>query len=450
MITRVGHFRDAVARERGICDEIGVVLELQVDYPIHTTTMANGMRVIVSPDHGVPAVAVNIWYDVGSRDETAGQTGWAHLFEHLMFQGSAHVASGEHLAALQAVGGSANATTWFDRTNYFELVPTGALDLALWMEADRLATLPDHLTQENVDTQRDVVKEERRQRYDNVPYGDSIEYLISLAFPPDHPYGHSTIGSMSDLDLATPASAIAFFTRHYRPNNAVITLCGDITPDDGFARVERYFGDLKAPDHPARPQAQALPGLTGLPRVATAGPVPADAVSFVWRLPVVDTPSYDAATMAMTILGQGLTSRFYRNLVQRELAQGAEAGPLGLIGGNSFGFAQALAMPGVSPEELEAAMVAELTGLIESGPTAVELERVKVQYLRHWLSHLADLGTRADQLSGSALLFGDPERINRRIAEINRLDLDAVQSAAAEYLAPQARGVLDYRMEAAA
>ena len=149
--------------------------------------MPNGLRVIASPDHGAPSVAVNLWYDVGSRDEEPGRTGFAHLFEHVMFQGSAHVPSGQHIGLLQAAGASVNATTWFDRTNYFETLPTGGLDLALWLEADRLGTLLDALTQESLDNQREVVKEEERQRYDNVPYGDAMQLLNALTFPADHP-----------------------------------------------------------------------------------------------------------------------------------------------------------------------------------------------------------------------------------------------------------------------
>lgn len=154
-----------------------------LDYPLYARTLANGLRVQVNPDHAAPIVAVNLWYDVGSRDEEPGHTGFAHLFEHVMFQGSAHVASGEHLTLMQNAGGSVNATTWFDRTNYFETIPVGALDLALWLEADRLSSLADALTTENFENQRDVVKEEKRQRYDNQPYGDAIERIIALAFP---------------------------------------------------------------------------------------------------------------------------------------------------------------------------------------------------------------------------------------------------------------------------
>ena len=176
-------FRDQHADEPtlGRCAEMEPVITLA--YPIEERTLDNGLRVIASPDHGAPSVAVNLWYDVGSRDEEPGRTGFAHLFEHIMFQGSANVASGQHIGLLQAAGASVNATTWFDRTNYFETLPTGGLDLALWLEADRLGTLLDALTQESLDNQREVVKEERRQRYDNVPYGDAIELLIALDLP---------------------------------------------------------------------------------------------------------------------------------------------------------------------------------------------------------------------------------------------------------------------------
>ena len=207
----------------GMMGPMNAAPAITVDYPIVEQRLANGLRVIASPDHGAPSVAVNLWYDVGSRDEEPGRTGFAHLFEHIMFQGSAHVPSGQHIGLLQAAGAAVNATTWFDRTNYFETLPTGGLDLALWLEADRLGSLLDALTQESLDNQREVVKEERRQRYDNVPYGDAMELLNALTFPADHPYGHTTIGSMDDLNAATLADVQAFFRTHYRPSNAVLS-----------------------------------------------------------------------------------------------------------------------------------------------------------------------------------------------------------------------------------
>ncbi len=419
---------------------------LRVAYPVHERTLSNGLRVVVSPDDSTPAVAVNLWYDVGSRDEPTGQTGWAHLFEHLMFQGSAHVASGEHMQTVQDVGGQANATTWFDRTNFFETVPTGALDLALWLEADRLATLPDFLTQDNVDTQRDVVKEEKRQRYDNVPYGDALQRLTALVFPPDHPYGHTTIGRMADLDQATPASAATFFRAHYHPGNAVLTLVGDISPDEAFRRAERFFGWIPPTPRIVRAVPDPLPPLTGVPRVDVAADVPQDAVHFVWRLPVVDTPEFDAADFALGVLGQGLSSRFYRDLSRdRGVATDVSAGAVGLIGGNSFGMASALVTPGVDPAEVESLMVGHLDTLAADGPTDDEVDRTFVQYEREWLTELADIDSRADAFSSSATLHGDPSLVNRRMDAIAQLTPADVRDACRTVLAADARGVLTYQ-----
>ncbi len=267
-------------------------------YPITQTVLGNGLRVIASPDHNAPSVAVNLWYDVGSRHEQPGRTGFAHLFEHIMFQGSANVAAGQHIGLMQAAGAMVNATTSMDRTNYFETLPTGGADLALWLEADRMGTLLDALTQENLDTQREVVKEEKRQRYDNVPYGDAMQRLIELTFPPEHPYGHTTIGSMDDLNAATLEDVRAFFGSHYLPNNAVLTIAGDLEPQDAFARAERYFGALAPDIDPADPIETPLPQITGLPQDEISAAVPADAIYLTWRLPTRDTAAFDAADLA--------------------------------------------------------------------------------------------------------------------------------------------------------
>ena len=234
---------------------------MRLDYPIHERTLDNGLRVVVSPDHTVPTVAVNLWVDVGSRHESRGRTGFAHLFEHLMFQGSRNVASGEHFSALLAVGGRLNATTWFDRTNYFETVPTGALDLALWLEADRHGHLLDAVNQANLDNQRDVVKEEKRQRYDNPPYGQELPDLYAALFPEGHPYAHPTIGSMADLDAATLEDVHAFYERWYGPMNTVLTLCGDVEVEDAVAALTRRRTGQRVEDGgqpPAGPQARGM------------------------------------------------------------------------------------------------------------------------------------------------------------------------------------------------
>jgi zinc protease len=415
-----------------------------VSYPLHQTTLDNGLKVLVSPDSTVPVVALNIWYDVGSRDEVPGRTGLAHLFEHLMFEGSANVGAGEHLAAVQAVGGSANATTWFDRTNYFETVPTGALDLALWLETDRLASLD--LTQHNLDNQRDVVMEEKRQRYDNVPYGDVLVHLVELTYPPDHPYGHPTIGSMDDLASAGLEDVRQFFASHYSPNNAVITLVGDIHPDDAVARVQASLGALPASEVRHRPTAAPLGGLTGIPRRNAVADVPTEALYATWRLPARNTRAFDAVELAFAILGDGQTSRLHRRLVRTDLiAEGAGSSALGLIGGTSVGFAQARALDGVRAEALEEAILDELDRLLADGPTAAEVDRAKAQYEREWLSELARFDSRADLFSGYATLHDDPDEVNRRLDDVRSVTADEITQAAREHLQPDSRAVLSYR-----
>src|SRR5215467_10522471 len=204
--------------------------------------LPNGLRLITVEDHLAPVAAVNVWYSVGSKHEVPGKTGFAHLFEHVMFQGSAHVGKAEHMALVQAAGGTLNGTTWLDRTNYFETVPSHQLELALWLEADRMGGLLDALDQENLDNQRDVVKNERRQAYDNQPYGTAYERLFAMLFPPSHPYHHLPIGSMADLDAASLEDVRSFFRAHYAPDNCVLAVVGDADPDEVAALVERHFG----------------------------------------------------------------------------------------------------------------------------------------------------------------------------------------------------------------
>ena len=206
--------------------------------------LANGLRLIIAEDHAAPVVAVNIWYDVGSKHEQPGKTGFAHLFEHVMFQGSRNVAKAEHIALIQAAGGTMNGTTWLDRTNYFETVPSHQLELALWLEADRLGTLLDALSQENLDNQREVVKNEKRWSYDNRPYGSWNEKLQAHLFPPDHPYHHPTIGSMEDLDAASLEDVQAFFRTYYAPNNAAMYVVGDVEPSKTLKPIKKALGDI--------------------------------------------------------------------------------------------------------------------------------------------------------------------------------------------------------------
>lgn len=419
-----------------------------LSYSLTERTLDNGLRVIASPDHVAPTVAVNLWYDVGSRHEEAGRTGFAHLFEHVMFQGSANVGSGQHIALMQAAGASVNATTWFDRTNYFEALPTGGLDLALWLEADRLGTLLEALTQDNLDNQREVVKEEKRQRYDNVPYGDVMERLVTLTFPSDHPYGHTTIGSMDDLNAATLEDVSSFFARHYLPNNAVLSIVGDVDAETAFSKADAYFGRLPAGQLPEPPSDTPLPPLTGQPRVAAFADVPADAVYFSWRLPARGTTEFDTLDLAFSVLGQGQTSRLHKSLVRSaELAEGSGASTMGLIGGNSFGFAYGRARSGVSVEQLELALVDEVERLGTDGPTDAELRRAQAQYERHWLHELARVDSRADAFGEFATLEHDPRKVNTRLAEIQSVGPAEVVAAVADWCRTDQRGTLVYRKE---
>ncbi|MCE1173052.1 MAG: insulinase family protein [Propionibacteriales bacterium] len=420
-----------------------------VNYPLHQEFLSNGLRVLVSPDRSVPVAAVNLWYDVGSRDELPGQYGWAHLFEHLMFSGSARVASGEHLQLLQNLGGSVNATTWFDRTNYFETLPIGALDLALWLEADRLGSLADHLTIESVDTQREVVKEEKRQRYDNVPYGDAMATLVELVFGADHHYGHTTIGTMEDLAGASVEAAADFFRTHYRPENAVLTLVGDFTVKEAFRKAERAFGQLRGGARRQRPVPGGLAPMEGIPAAELSGRVPAEAAYLAWRLPVRDTVDFDAADLALGILGGGQSSRLHQLLVrERRLLAFAGAHPLPLIGGNSIGLIQLRGLPDRGVAEGVQATLEQVERLATDGPTEDELNRIKAQFGREWLMDLARLDTRADLISAFTVLHDDPGRVNRRLVELTSITAAQVRDAAATLLRPEHRAELIYRVEA--
>ncbi len=272
--------------------------------------LANGLRVVLSEDHLTPVAAVCLWYDVGSRHEVKGRTGLAHLFEHLMFQGSNSVKGTGHFELVQGAGGSPNGTTSFERTNYFETMPAHQLELALWLEADRMGSLLVALDEEGLENQRDVVKNERRQRYDNVPYGTAFEKLTALSYPDGHPYHHTPIGSMADLDAASLEDARAFFRTYYAPNNAVLSIVGDIDPEQTLTWVEKYFGSIPAHDGKPEPRDGSLPDTIGEQlREVVEENVPARAMMAAYRLPTDGTRECDAADLALTVLGGGESSR---------------------------------------------------------------------------------------------------------------------------------------------
>ena len=227
--------------------------------PVERHSLDNGLKIVLWQDRTVPVVAVNLWYGVGSRNEEAGKTGFAHLFEHMMFQGSAHVPKNKHFELIERAGGTLNASTWFDRTNYFETMPSHDLELALWLESDRMGWMVEAMDQEKLDNQRDVVKNEKRQRYDNQPYGDWDERLQALVYPEAHPYHHSVIGSMEDIDAATLDDVASFFRTFYVPTNAVLTIAGDFDRDGALELLKKYFGDIEP--------GQPIPPLPGDPHI---------------------------------------------------------------------------------------------------------------------------------------------------------------------------------------
>ncbi|MGZ8502699.1 MAG: M16 family metallopeptidase, partial [Candidatus Limnocylindrales bacterium] len=300
--------------------------------------LANRLRLIIAEDHLAPVVAVNIWYGVGSKHEVPGKTGFAHLFEHVMFQGSRNVGKAEHIALVQAAGGTMNGTTWLDRTNYFETMPSHQLELALWLEADRMGTLLDALSQENLDNQREVVKNEKRWSYDNRPYGSWSEKLQAHLYPPDHPYHHPTIGSMEDLDAASIEDVSAFFRTYYAPNNAVLTLVGDVDPVAARVWTERYFGQIAAnPAIPPLGDTSLPPTLGEERREVVEDRVPLPRIFFGFRAPPLGDERLDAIDVATQVLAGGKGSRLHRRLVRDErIAQDVVGFSLGFVAGASI------------------------------------------------------------------------------------------------------------------
>ncbi|HET9756090.1 MAG TPA: pitrilysin family protein [Candidatus Limnocylindrales bacterium] len=422
--------------------------------PVPTVTfsderIANGLRLIVAEDHLAPVVAINVWYDVGSKHEQPGKTGFAHLFEHVMFQGSKHVAKAEHIALIQAAGGTMNGTTWLDRTNYFETLPSHELDLGLWLEADRMATLLDALSQENLDNQREVVKNEKRWSYDNRPYGSWQEKLQAHLFPPEHPYHHSTIGSMADLDAASLDDVKAFFRTYYAPNNAVLSVVGDVETAAVRASVERYFGEI--------PANSSIPPLGDLSLPPTLGHevreivndrVPLPRIYFGFRAPIYGDPRLDALEVAGQILAGGKGSRLHRRLVREErIAQDVALFTLGFIGGASVSAGWATVRPGISVDRVERAFHEELERLAVEPVSQDELARAFALIEADELGALQRVEERADRLSMYATLFDQPALINEMLGRYLSVTPEAILEVAAATFRPDNRLVLTYLPE---
>jgi zinc protease len=414
--------------------------------PIETFRLANGLFVTLSEDHTAPIVAVNLWYHVGSANERAGRTGFAHLFEHMLFQGSAHVGANEHFEIVQRAGGTLNGSTWLDRTNYFETVPSNQLAIALWLEADRMGQLLPAMTQQKLDTQRDVVKNERRWSVDNQPYGTWWERLPALAFPPEHPFHHSLIGSMEDLTEASLEDVAQFFATYYTPDNAVLSITGDFDAAEARALVEQFFGPIPrgAGKPPLRPM-DVPPRFGGWRREVVPDAVMLPRLFLGFRAPVFGSNEHDVATVLAAILGTGKGSRFQRSLVrEREIASEASAFTFDLAKGADLLIADVTARPGVSAEQLEAEVVREIDLVRTEGVAETEVERAVALLETALVSALQLAGDRADKLSMFATYFGDPGLVNEQMERYERVTAQQVSALARDRLGEDNRVSLLY------
>jgi zinc protease len=405
----------------------------------------NGLRVVLSRDPAAPVVATNLWYNVGSRNEREGRTGFAHLFEHMMFQGSAHVPELAHFALIEQAGGSLNGSTWLDRTNYYETLPAHYLELALWLESDRMGFLLPAMTQEKLDNQRDVVKNERRWRVDNQPYGDWDERIQALMYPPDHPYHHSVIGSMEDLDEASLSDIEQFFRTYYAPNNAVLSVVGDFEPARARELIARYFGDIaRGPGIPPLPGRTELPPtLGGEVRETVEQDISLARIYQAYRMPAYGSDDYYAGLVASYVLGYGHASLLYRTLIrEQQLAQDVVAYAFPIVVGSSMLVIWTTVRPGVAIDVLDDALSEQVAAV-----AAVDDADVQRAIALLDTQHLASLQTvdeRADQLSMYTTLFDDPGRINSELGRVRAVTAADVRAFAQRYLRPDNRAVLRY------
>jgi len=408
---------------------------------VQRETLPNGLRVVMSPDRSIPTVAVAVYYDVGSRNEVRGRSGFAHLFEHMMFQGSANVAKGEHFQLVLNRGGSMNGTTSTDRTNYFETLPSNELSLGLWLEADRMKSLA--ITQENFENQRQTVMEERRQSYDNRPYAQSWLRINELAYGDYWPYSHSTIGDMEDLKAAPLSAVQEFFDAYYAPNNAVLTIVGDFSPDEAMGLVNQYFGDIPKRGRPAYEPGEIPPQTAE--RVETMVDPLAQLPAFHvgWHIPPAREPDHYALELLSILLGDGDSSRLYQKLVkQKELLQELHIATDDRRGPDLFSV-WAVVAPGKKAEAARTILFDEIESIAKRGVTERELQKVKNRVRSMFVFGLESNLSRAMMLSTFELYWGDAALLKRELDAYLKVTADDIKRVAGQYFAPSNRTVLD-------
>lgn len=413
----------------------------RLSVPYTRFSLANGLDVVLHEDHSVPSVTVNIWYHVGSGREKPGRTGFAHLFEHIMFEGSKNVPEGKFDEWLEAAGGDNNGTTTTDRTNYFENVPSNALELPLFLESDRMGFLVDAMSPGKVDGQRDVVKNERRQRYENRPYGLASVLISENLFPPDHPYHWPTIGSMDDLTAASFEDVVEFFRTYYVPANASLVIAGDIDPERTRRLVERWFSDVPA-GHPVPPQPAPVAYLTGEKRLVHEDKVQLPRLYIAWNTPPVYAPGDAELDILASVLAGGKNSRLYKRLVyDLQIAQDVSAFQSSSDLASSFQII-VTARAGHGLSEIETIVKEELARVKAETPSLREVERAINQYEASFLDRLENIGTKADLLNSYLTSTGNPDFFNEDLARYKALDPKDIQSAATTWLRENGRVVL--------
>jgi zinc protease len=415
-----------------------------MNIPFTHHTLDNGLDVLVHQDRNCPIVAVNVWYHVGSKNEVPGRTGFAHLFEHLMFEGSQHYDHG-YFQPLQEAGASLNGSTNADRTNYWEVVPNNALELALWMESDRMGYLLPALTGAKFNNQRDVVLNERRQNYENRPYGLAGMALLSELYPTDHPYHWLTIGAAEDLQAAHVDDVREFFRTYYHPQNASLALAGDVDPDEALRLADEYFGSLPSGVRPALVTPPTLPPRTQEARLVLEDRVELPRLYLAWHSPNLFAHDDAELDLVADLLAGGKTSRLYRTLVyDQRIATEVSASQ------NSrelSGYFQvvATAAPGHSLAEVDASITLEMQRARADGPTPEEIERGVAQAEAHFISRLQTVGGfggKSDQLNAYNVFLGDPSFFSRDLDRYRNADEAGLTRAANAWLRPAGRVAL--------
>ena len=420
-------------------DQAGVKTPKSFNVAFKEFRLNNGLRVILSADHSAPTYSICLTYNVGSRDERPGRTGFAHLFEHMLFQGSENIGKGEHFILVQNNGGSANGTTNADRTNYFETLPANQLELGIFLEADRMRAL--NITQANLDNQRQTVQEERRQSFDNRPYGRTHEAVIATAYS-NFAYQHSVIGSMEDLNAATVQDAADFFRIYYAPNNAVLSLVGDFDIDIALGLIKKYFESIPPQSAPPVPDVAEPEQKTERRKVIEDAFAQAPRLDIVYKIPAGNTPDWYALSVLGQVLSGGISSRWYQKLVKdKEIALSVSAGPDERRGPSLF-WISITARPGTDLAALEKLIYEDIERLQNEEIADGELSAVQMQLRRQRAQQRYSTRARANAFGHYAVYYNDPELINSAQQKYSQVSKSDLQRVARTYLKETRRTVV--------